>query len=47
MRNPNCSGHRKYSATYREIEEHFGGFNFGGANAQLDRASMEFAWACG
>ncbi|PDT73524.1 hypothetical protein CO675_29750 [Bradyrhizobium sp. C9] len=37
----------KYSATYLEIEEHFGGFNFGGGNGQLDLASMEFDWACG
>jgi hypothetical protein len=37
----------KYSATYLEIEEHFGGFNFGGGNAQLDLETMEFDWACG
>ena len=37
----------KFSATYLEIEEHFGGFNFGGGNAQLDLATMEFDWACG
>lgn len=37
----------KYSATYLEIEEHFGGFNFGGGNGQLDLESMEFDWACG
>jgi hypothetical protein len=37
----------KYSATYLEIEEHFGGFNFGGGNGQLDLATMEFDWACG
>jgi hypothetical protein len=27
-----ASGRRKFSATYLEIEEHFGGFNFGGGN---------------
>jgi len=37
----------RFSATYLEIEEHFGGFNFGGGNGQLDLASMEFDWACG
>ena len=37
----------KFSATYLEIEEHFGGFNFGGGNGQLDLATMEFDWACG
>ncbi|MGY4478951.1 hypothetical protein [Bradyrhizobium sp. USDA 3364] len=37
----------KYSATYLEIEEHFGSFNFGGGDGQLDLASMEFDWACG
>jgi hypothetical protein len=37
----------KFSPTYLEIEEHFGGFNFGGGNAQLDLATMEFEWACG
>ncbi|VIO79039.1 hypothetical protein CI1B_76680 [Bradyrhizobium ivorense] len=37
----------KYSPTYLEIEEHFGGFNFGGGNGQLDLADMEFDWACG
>ncbi|MCC8947744.1 hypothetical protein H8A97_22185 [Bradyrhizobium sp. Arg62] len=34
---------RKYSAT----EEHFGGFNFGGGNGQLDHAGAEFDWAFG
>ncbi len=38
---------KKFSPTYLEIEEHFGGFNFGGGNAQLDLESMEFGWACG
>ncbi|WP_211985212.1 hypothetical protein [Bradyrhizobium tropiciagri] len=37
----------KYSPTYLEIEEYFGGFNFGGGNGQLDLASLEFDWACG
>lgn len=32
---------------YLEFEEHFGGFNFGGGNAQLDLAKMEIDWACG
>ncbi|WP_244065780.1 hypothetical protein [Bradyrhizobium sp. Ce-3] len=30
-----------------EIEEHFGGFNFGGGNGQLDLAGTEFDWASG
>jgi hypothetical protein len=42
-----CQWTPKYSATYLEIEEHFGGFNFGGGNGQLDLASMKFDWACG
>ncbi|QHO76555.1 hypothetical protein ACH79_31990 [Bradyrhizobium sp. CCBAU 051011] len=42
-----CQWTPKYSATYLEIEEHFGGFNFGGGNGQLDLATMEFDWACG
>jgi hypothetical protein len=29
------------------IEEPFGRFHFGGGNAQLDLATMEFEWACG
>jgi hypothetical protein len=37
----------KFSPTYLEFEEHFGGFNFGGGNAQLDLATMTFDWACG
>jgi hypothetical protein len=37
----------KYSPTYLEFEEHFGGFNFGGGNAQLDLETMAFEWACG
>lgn len=42
-----CQWTPKFSATYLEIEEHFGGFNFGGGNGQLDLATMEFDWACG
>ncbi len=42
-----CQWTPKYSATYLEIEEHFGGFNFGGGNGQLDLETMEFDWACG
>lgn len=42
-----CQWTPKFSATYLEIEEHFGGFNFGGGNAQLDLATMELDWACG
>ena len=42
-----CQWTPKYSATYLEIEQHFGGFNFGGGNAQLDLETMEFDWACG
>ena len=38
---------QKFSPTYLEIEEHFGGFNFGGGNAQLDLETMEFDWSCG
>ena len=37
----------KFSPTYLEIEEHFGGFNFGGGNAQLDLVTMKFEWASG
>ncbi|MFF7065985.1 hypothetical protein [Pseudomonas sp. NPDC008258] len=32
---------------YLEFEEHFGGFNFGSGNAQLDLTKMEMDWACG
>lgn len=42
-----CQSTPKFSATYLEIEEHFGGFNFGGGNGQLDLTTMEFDWACG
>jgi hypothetical protein len=37
----------RYSAIYLEFQEHFGGFNFGGGNAQLDLETMAFEWACG
>ncbi|WP_028694070.1 DUF7256 domain-containing protein [Pseudomonas cremoricolorata] len=36
-----------FGPRYLECEEDFGGFNFGGGNAQLDLASMELDWACG
>jgi hypothetical protein len=42
-----CQWTPKYGATYLEIEEHFGGFNFGGGNGQLDLATMEFDRAYG
>lgn len=32
---------------YLEFEESFGGFNFGGGNAQLDLEKMQLDWACG
>lgn len=37
----------KFSPFYIEFEEHFGGYNFGGGNAQLDFRDMKFDWACG
>lgn len=42
-----CQWTPKFSATYLEIEQHFGGLNFGGGNGQLDLETMEFEWACG
>jgi hypothetical protein len=42
-----CQWTPKFSPTYLETEEHFGGFNFGGGNGQLDLATMQFEWACG
>jgi hypothetical protein len=42
-----CQWTPKFSPTYPEIEEHFGGFNFGGGNGQLDLETMQFDWACG
>ncbi|MBR0718541.1 hypothetical protein [Bradyrhizobium liaoningense] len=35
------------SPFYIEFEEYFGGYNFGGGNAQLDFKEMKFDWACG
>jgi hypothetical protein len=35
------------SPFYVEFEEYFGGYNFGGGNAQLDFRDMTFDWACG
>jgi hypothetical protein len=35
------------SPYYVEFEESFGGYNFGGGNAQLDFRDMKFDWACG
>ena len=37
----------RFSPTYLEFEQHFGGFNFGGGNAQLDLETMTLQWACG
>ncbi|MFJ4345457.1 hypothetical protein [Pseudomonas sp. NPDC089401] len=36
-----------FGPLYLEFEENFGGFNFGGGNAQLDLVRMEMDWACG
>lgn len=36
-----------FSPYYIEFEEYFGGYNFGGGNAQLDFRDMRFDWACG
>jgi hypothetical protein len=36
-----------FSPFYIEFEEWFGGFNFGGGNAQLDLQDMKIDWACG
>ncbi|MBB5730806.1 hypothetical protein [Sphingomonas prati] len=36
-----------FSAFYVGFEEHLGGYNFGGGNAQLDFKSMRVEWACG
>jgi hypothetical protein len=35
-----------FSPFYLEFEEHFGGFNFGSGNAQLDFRDMRFEWSC-
>ncbi len=37
----------RVSLYYIEFEEYFGGFNFGGGNAQLDFRDMIFDWSCG
>lgn len=36
-----------FSPFYIGFEEQFGGYNFGGGNAQFDFKSMHFDWACG
>ncbi|MET0173340.1 MAG: hypothetical protein ABW206_13155, partial [Agrobacterium vaccinii] len=36
-----------FSPYYVEFDEYFGGYNFGGGNAQLDFRDMKFDWACG
>ncbi|NYF23131.1 hypothetical protein HDC36_004621 [Xanthomonas sp. JAI131] len=37
----------EFSPYYIGFEEEFGGYNFGGGNAQLDFKDMQFDWACG
>lgn len=37
----------EFSPYYIGFEEYFGGYNFGGGNAQLDFRDMRFDWACG
>jgi hypothetical protein len=37
----------EFSPYYVEFSESFGGYNFGGGNAQLDFRDMKFDWACG
>lgn len=37
----------EFSPYYIGFEEYFGGYNFGGGNAQLDFRGMKFDWACG
>jgi hypothetical protein len=37
----------EFSPFYVEFAEEFGGYNFGGGNAQLDFKDMKFDWACG
>ena len=37
----------EFSPFYIGFEEYFGGYNFGGGNAQLDFRDMKFDWACG
>ncbi|KQQ82500.1 hypothetical protein ASF73_19615 [Xanthomonas sp. Leaf131] len=36
----------EFSPYYIEFEEHFGGYNFGSGNAQLDIKTLQFDWAC-
>ncbi|MBR1092465.1 hypothetical protein JQ621_33900 [Bradyrhizobium manausense] len=42
-----CQAVPEMSPFYIEFEEYFGGYNFGGGNAQLDFKGMKFDWACG
>ncbi|MCP3474815.1 hypothetical protein NLM33_31335 [Bradyrhizobium sp. CCGUVB1N3] len=42
-----CQAVPEMSPFYVEFEEYFGGYNFGGGNAQLDFRDMRFDWACG
>lgn len=42
-----CQAVPEISPFYIEFEEYFGGYNFGGGNAQLDFRDMKFDWACG
>ncbi|WP_298871306.1 hypothetical protein [uncultured Bradyrhizobium sp.] len=42
-----CQAVPEMSPFYIEFEEYFGGYNFGGGNAQLDFGEMKFDWACG
>lgn len=42
-----CQALPEMSPFYVEFEEYFGGYNFGGGNAQLDFRDMKFDWACG
>ncbi|MDN5000800.1 hypothetical protein ACFQZO_07900 [Bradyrhizobium sp. GCM10027634] len=42
-----CQSVPEMSPFYIEFEEYFGGYNFGGGNAQLDFRDMKFDWACG
>lgn len=41
----NIQGMPEMSAYYIGFEEYFGGYNFGGGNAQLDFKDMKFDWA--
>ncbi|WP_242890364.1 hypothetical protein [Stenotrophomonas maltophilia] len=40
-------GYPEFGPYYLEFEEGFGGFNFGGGNAQLDLQQMKIDRACG